>query len=639
MVNPVNATLEKAEPVKLADLKKGIRVPHEDFENALRFCDWTYHQLARGEFPKPYTSLDEFQLAIINSDRLLWSRCFLREPEDPDHNDPYNFFDYQEESIRYDGHAIHKDGSEVGKTREIVAYSLYEAMTTPNGSGLIAAPLQGHLDEIIEAMDEQLTWNPELGRTRHHPRIKGGWKKHPYHTWYFYGKSHRFKIDFRPSGHDGAAYRGIHATTFAVKDEAAKDKNKKQWSEFWRAMKPGCVARIYSVPDGDRSCEFYKLGERADRGLAPEADCKSEAVEANSDGEITNDTFKGAAKHIKNIRFRLFNWPKTLMPAPFWTPERKRFYIEQYGGEDSPEYKHNVLGTDGDPEYSVFPWEQLKPCVREISEYRFMRVIADSANDEVMVSGYRYQQSQGDDGPVSVPVSLLDEVYVKSGFFNYDEHHESDFRRLIKSFFNPVHGLKTGGADFGYSPDPTEIVVKNVIGKKERFVARLQLKSVTYDQQCQALDALDDCYGPMESISWGTDYGNAGSAVAHDLQGLPQYERKNYEDRLRGFSFESTTDNIDKDGDVIIDAKSGKPSKITMKELATDLMTKKIQRLETEYPADPDFAFYYPNHTQRKGKHRIYKNTDDHLIDAERCETLGRIFNNVTEDIFVGPGS
>jgi hypothetical protein len=268
-----------------------------------------------------------------------------------------------------------------------------------------------------------------------------------------------------------------------------------------------------------------------------------------------------------------------------------------------------------------------------------MRVIVDSANDEVMVSGYRYQQTQGDDGPVSVPVSLLDEVYVKSGFFNYDEHHESDFRRLIKSFFNPVHGLKTGGADFGYSPDPTEIVVKNVIGKKERFVARLQLKSVTYDQQCQALDALDDCYGPMESISWGTDYGNAGSAVAHDLQGLPQYERKNYEDRLRGFSFESTTDNIDKDGDVIIDAKSGKPSKITMKELATDLMTKRIQRLETEYPADPDFAFYYPNHTQRKGKHRIYKNTDDHLIDAERCETLGRIFNNVTEDIFVGPGS
>ena len=81
-----------------------------------------------------------------------------------------------------------------------------------------------------------------------------------------------------------------------------------------------------------------------------------------------------------------------------------------------------------------------------------------------------------------------------------------------------------------------------------------------------------------------------------------------------------------------------KPAKITMKELATDQLTKKIQRLETEFPADPDFAFYYPNHTVRKGKHRIYKNTDDHLIDADRCEMLGRLFNNQVEDIFEGPG-
>ncbi|MCP4259101.1 MAG: hypothetical protein GY774_16570 [Planctomycetes bacterium] len=642
----MSITLEKTEPIKIADLKKGIRVPCEHFEKALEFCDWTYHQLARGEFPEPYTSLEEFQLAIINTDPVLWVQAFLKEPEDPDHQDPYNLWDYQKESLRYPGHAIHKDGSEVGKTREIVGFCLYKAFTTPNGSGLIGAPLQGHLDEIIEAMDEQLTWNPDLGRSRQHPRIKGGWKKHPYHTWYFHGRTHRFKIDFRPSSHDGAAYRGIHARTFAIKDEAAKDKNKKQWSEFWRAMKPSCVARIYSVPDGDRSCEFYKLGQRACKGekssaLTEIGQASSLTPTNNSKQEhegAPNDSFKGAAKHIQNIRFRLFNWPKTFMPHPFWSAERKKFYIEQYGGEDAPEYKHNILGTDGDPEYSVFPWEHLKHCIREIQEYRFLKVLVDSANDDVIITGYKYGQIPGDNGPVPVPVCLLDEVYAKSGFFDYDEHHESDFRKLIKTFFNSVPGLKYGGGDFGFSPDPTELIVKNIIGKKDRYVARLQLKSVTYDQQCQALDALDDVYGPMESVSWGTDYGNAGSAVAHDLQGLPQYAHKDYEDRLRGFNFESTTDNIDEDGDSIIEARTGKPAKITMKELATDIMTKKIQRLETEYPADPDFAFYYPNHTVRKGKHRIYKNTDDHLIDAERCEILGRLFNNVVEDIFARAG-
>lgn len=630
------ATLEKPEPVKIEDLKKGILVPQRYFEKAMALCNWTYHQLARGEFPPPYTSLDEFQIAIIKSDRVLWAQSFLREPEDPDHKDPYNFFDYQEESIRYDGHTIHKDGSEVGKTREIVAFCLYEAITTQNGTGLIAAPQQTHLDEIIEAMEDQFTWNRDLGRARQHPRIKGGWKKHPHHAFYFYGKQHRFKIDFRPAGHDGEAYRGIHARTFAIVDEAAKKKNKKQWSEFWRAMKPGCVAKIYSVPDGDRSCEFYKLGQRAKNSLSS-LDSLNGSNDLNcSEKEVANDSIKNAAKHIKDIRFRLFNWPKTLMPAPYWSAERKKFYIEQYGGEDSPEYKHNVLGTDGDPEYSVFPWEQLKHCIREIPEYRFLKILVDSANDEVMVSGYKFHQAPGDNGPVSVPECMIDEVKVKSGFFDYNNGRESAFRVLIKQFFYSVPGLKSGGADFGYSPDPTEIVVKNIIGKKERFVARLQLKSVTYDQQCQALDALDDVYGPMESISWGTDFGNAGSAVAHDLQGLPQYAHKNYDDRLRGFSFESTTDNIDEEGETVIDSRTGKPAKITMKELATDHMTKKIQRLETEYPADPDFAFYYPNHTQRQGKHRIYKNTDDHLIDAERCERLGRLFNNVVEDIFEG---
>lgn len=638
----VTATLEKAEPIQIADLKKGVLVPQEHFESAMALYDWTYHQLARNEFPEPYSTLDQFQHAIIKADRVLWAQCFLREPEDPDHQDPYSFFGYQEESIRHDGHTVHKCGAETGKTREIVAYGLHGAITTSNGSALIAAPQQTHLEEIIEAMEDQFSWNPDLARARQHPRIKGGWKKHPHHAFYFYEKTHRFKIDFRPAGHDGEAYRGIHATTFAIVDEAAKKKNKKQWSEFWRALKPSCVAKIYSVPDGDRSCEFYKLGERARKGVVPTENQKSDPESSSGlnqkleEKEVTDGSFKGAAKHIKDIRFRLFKWAKTLMPAPFWSPERKKFYIEQYGGEDSPEYKHNVLGTDGDPEYSVFPWEQLRHCIREIPEYRYLKVLVDSANDEVMVSGYKYEQVPGDNGPVSVPVCLLDEVHVKSGFFDYDEHHESDFRRLIKSFFVTAHGLKIGGGDFGFSPDPTELLVSNVIGKKDREVARIQLRSVTYDQQCQALDALDDVYGPMESISWGTDFGNAGSAVTHDLQGLPQYAHKNYEDRLKGFSFESTTDNIDEDGEAIIDAKSGKPAKITMKELATDILTKKIQRLEIEFSADPDIAFFYPNHTVRKGKHRIYKNTDDHHIDSKRCQILGRLFNNVVEDIFVG---
>ena len=600
------------DPLSLADLKKGIVVPQKSFEAMLERLDWTWHQCARGEFPGKCTSLEEFQMAIIVDDPHLWCQAFLREPEDPDHQDPYNFFPYQVESLVYSGSTVHKCGAEVGKTREIVSWVMYRMFTVPNGSGLIGAPQQTHLEEIIEAMVDQFNWNPDLGfcLTRH--------KKHPHHAFYL---NNSFKLDFRPSGHDGEAYRGVHVRTFAIKDEAAKDKNKLQWSEFWRAMKPSAVARIYSVPDGDRSCEFFKLGQRA---------------EAFTQGDATGgDSLEGAAGHIKNMKFRLFQWPKTIMPEPFWSRERRKFYVEQYGGEDSPQYQHNVLGADGDPENTVFPWHQFRYCIKDVPEYRCLKILVDSGNHEVNVKAYRCAYEEGKNGPIPKTISLLDTVFPLSTFFDGDEDNPSEFVRLIKNTFLSVPGLKRSGADLGFSGDPSEITVKNIIGKKERMVARLFMKHVTYDQQCQAIDALDDVYGPMEALTWGTDFGNAGSAVAHDLQGLSMYADKEFEHRLRGFMFQATTDNVSEDGDPITDAKTGKPARITLKELATDILVKKMQRQELEYPPDPDIILYYTNHTVRMGdRQRIFKKEDDHLIDADRVQILAKILAEATEDLF-----
>lgn len=624
------------EPLFLADFKKGILVPRPAFEAWMERFDWTYHQLARHEYPPPFSSLDEFQLACVCDDPCLWCRFFLREPEDTDHQEPYNFWDYQIESLRYDGSTIHKCGAEVGKTREIVPKCLYLAFTRPNGSGLVGAPQQTHLEEIIEAMYDQLQWNPDLGKDLLR------WKKHPHHAFYF--KNH-FKIDFRPSGYDGEAYRGVHVRTFAIKDEAAKDKNKKQWSEFWRAMKPGCVAKIYSVPDGDRSCEFFRLAERAKRSPIPSPQASSPLVSASpassapsddpSDAPPAPDSFKDVSSYVKNLTFRLFQWPKTIMPFPYWSEERRRFYVEQYGGEDAPEYKHNVLGEDGDPENTVFPWHQLKHCIRDIPEYRALKVLVDSARNEVIITGYRCEYVLGQDGPIPQIAYLIDRAFTKGRFFALDESGESEFRRLIKSFFVSVSGLKRGGADLGFAGDPSELGVKLIIGHRERLVARLQMKHVTYDQQCQALDALDDIYGPLTSLKWGTDFGNAGSAVAHDLQGLPQYAHKQYEQRLTGFMFESTTGNIDEEGNPVIDAKTEEPAKIYLKELATDILVKKMQKQELEYPADPDIVLYYTNHTVRSGgKHRIFKKEDDHLIDMDRTQILSKLLGETMEDLF-----
>lgn len=596
-------------PINVSDLCKGIHIPKDTFEAVLESLDWSWHQVARGELPPPFESLSGFQLAIICDDPYLWCTSFLREPEDPDHKDPYNFFPYQLDSLRYSGSTIHKCGAEVGKTREIVAWVSWKMFTTPGGSGLIGAPQQTHLQEIIEALTDQIDWNPDLkSALRKH-------RKHPHHAFYL---RNGFKVDFRPSGHDGEAYRGVHVRTFAIKDEAAKDKNKKQWSEFWRALKPSAVAKIYSVPDGDRSCEFFKLAQRA-------SGKKAQELETIADEKL-----------LSNLSFRLFRWPKTIMPPPFWSDERRAFYVDQYGGEDAPEYQHNVMGDDGDPENTVFPWHQLKLCIKEIPEYRGMKVLVNSADNEVMIRGYRciMASAVGHD-PIAKTTMLIDDCYRASTFFDLDKDHDSEFTRLIRGFFESVPGAKRGGADLGFSGDPSELYVKSIIGKKERLVARLQMKHVTYDQQCQALNALDDVYGPKESIIWGTDFGNAGSAVAHDLQGLGIFAHKKYEDRLRGFMFESTTENVDEDGVPVIDAKTGKPARITLKELATDILVKKMQRQELEYPPDPDVVLYYTNHTVRTGqRHRIYKKEDDHMVDADRTQILAKLMSETVEDIF-----
>lgn len=592
---------------RLAGLGKEIVVPVEIFEKTLERLDWTWHQCGRGEFPAPFRSLEEFQLAIICSDRLLWCQAFLREPTDPDSGAPYNFFPYQIESLKCSTCVVHQDGAEVGKTREIVALALYFAFNYPNGSGFIGAPLQIHLDEIIDAMMEQMhTFNPALGKSL----VKH--KKQPYHQFTF---ANRFKIDFRPAGFDGNAYRGVHAETFGFVDEAAKKKNRPQWTEFWRALKPSATARIYSVPDGDRESEYYKLTMRA------------------SGKTDDNDKTGG-----DNYSWTLFRWGKDLMPPPFWTPERKRSFVELYGGEDSPGYRHNVRGEHGDPENTVFPWNQLRHCIRDIPEYRCLKVLVDSGRNEVIIEGYRCEYEVGADGPVPRHTILHEETANSVMFFELDGDGDNEFRRLIRSFFQVVPGLRRGGGDLGFSQDPTEIYVKNIIGKRERLVARLQLKQVTYDMQCQALDALDDLYGGAEQaapLHWGTDFGNAGSAVAHDLQGLQQYAEKCYEDRLKGFMFQSTTDNIDDEGETITDAKTGKPSKITLKELATDLITKKMQRQLLEYPPDQDIIMAYTNHTCRAGeRQRIYNKENDHLIDADRLQELAGVLGCDVEDLF-----
>lgn len=599
--------------IEMADLKKGVIIPQEFFGPWMQKFDWTYQQISRREFPEPFVSLDDFQLACICADPVLWCSIFMKDPDDPDRQ--WQFWDYQNESIRHEGNTLHECGAEVGKTREIVSYILYKAFTTFRGSGLVTAPMYTHVIEIVDALLEQLSLNPDLGKALILHR------KSPHHHMRF---SNGFKVDFRPTGFDGEALRGVHVKTFAIMDEAAKVKNPDIFKEFWRATKPGCAHKIYSTPDGDRSTVFFRLCQKA------------EGKAINEENGLSDNL------HLrKDLDFKKFHWSKMLMPPPFWAPERRRFYIEQYNGEDSPGYQQNVLGNWGDPENSVFPWYQFQRLLKQIPEYRCLKILVDASQGEASIFGAQYNsplpplKSRGGDevGGVTPQEQILCDRRIPLRDF--------DIRTEIKAFFSNIPGLKFGGADLGFSQDPTEIYIKLIIGRTHRLIGRVQLKGVSYDQQADAIDSLDDIFDSGEhKMGWGIDFGNAGSAVCHILQGQEAYFVKRYEDRLTGFQFGATYEAVDEDGEIIMDKHTGKPVKLTAKELSTDLLVKKMQRQEIEYPHDPDIMLFYPNHTYRESSHhRIYKKDDDHVIDADRALTLRIILPGEGRGGFFASGS
>lgn len=328
---------------------------------------------------------------------------------------------------------------------------------------------------------------------------------------------------------------------------------------------------------------------------------------------------------VKDRSFRLFNWRKTEQPYPFWSPERRRHYIDLYGGEDSAGYRRNILGEDGDPEHAVFQWHQFSKCLKDIPDYRVLKVLVDEGAATVSIFAAHYKVIYGENGSKEGREEILEDRTIEKSKF--------DIAAVLKTVFSPVPGLTYMGGDLGYSVDPTELGVRLVLGKTWRSIARLQLKGVSYDLQADAIDAMDDIFSPN---GIGLDFGNAGSAVCHILQKPENYKGKHYGEKVTGYQFAEAYDDMDETGAVIIDKKTDKPKRKPAKELATDILVKKMQRQEWEVPFDPDYINQFPSHTSREGsKHRIFSKDNDHLIDCERVCTLKMVLpDNAAEDLF-----
>lgn len=574
----------------------------------------SWQQLERGEIfgeGRPFDDLDEFQHYLICDDPVRWAECHLIEkPEDGGRF--WRFFDYQKPALRWPRSLVLKCGAETGKSRHLIAKIAYrwDADVT-TGSQLLAASQDGQLDLLYEDLRYYLEAHPRLRNQIDDAKTK----VKPYRKLV---NRNGNVLYLRPAAADGEAFRGIHVNLGAYYDEAAKADNPRIFLEFFRSVKPtlaeGPSSRpaptdIVSVPDGRRDTEFFRLAE----GATP--------VRWDPEHpEATDEQLQVLASAPNAVP--CFNWRKPFMPPPFWSSERKQRYVQEWGGIDSPGYQQNVLGEDGDPSGSVFPWPIFARALQPSTDYRALRLLWDESAGVIHLDVYRVD-------PGYSPAGRASELDPEAGaavspilWIVRDEEiplASFDLEQVLAHYLPPSDEPMVTGGDLGASDDPSEFLWYSVNGGRRRLVRRIQLKRFPYPVQRELITLAGALVDPR--YGWGIDATGVGTAVEHEIRSQDPRTGAN----LSGFVMNaSTLARSPETGEVLLDPDTGAERRVSYKELGTQLLEHAFQHTLLELPCDPDLMDQFPGHKARitDGGKRVFDKTHDHLVDASRVALL-----------------
>lgn len=167
--------------------------------------------------------------------------------------------------------------------------------------------------------------------------------------------------------------------------------------------------------------------------------------------------------------------------------------ILQYGGEDSEDFIHYVLGQHGKPVFALFDRALMK-----VETYPVYKLVIDGIKSE-------------DIGEI---ISRLEA-----------------FPNVTDENYGVIFGI-----DLGYT-EPTAITIMYLDGKDRiKFHGRIKLNKVSYPIQEKLIDFLDTKFNPL---ILGIDRGNAGIALIQNLEEGKDYVHKNYKNRLYPVEFSS----------------------------------------------------------------------------------------------------
>ena len=266
---------------------------------------------------------------------------------------------------------------------------------------------------------------------------------------------------------------------------------------------------------------------------------------------------------------------------PRFTEEDRQRALEMYGGEESDDYIHLVLGQHGKPVFSLFDRAAMS-----IESYPIWKMKIDGAQIQNNLAEY---------------FTLL------AGLPSLES--KRDFCIM--------------GVDLGYT-EPTAIVVLYMDSKNRlRFHARIELNKVNYFIQEKIIDWLDTKFNPTIIA---IDEGSAGKSVIPRLTDHEDFIHKNFKDKIATINFSSWISlGFDADGNEI--KNKTKPFAVSILQdytvngrliySSTDLeMIVELERMT--YTKTPSGDIVYRTLTDRGGKRG-----EDHFTSALLCMALG----------------
>lgn len=227
----------------------------------------------------------------------------------------------------------------------------------------------------------------------------------------------------------------------------------------------------------------------------------------------TQQTYCGVPNNLRNMTLyqldqKAGNFKKYRIPAPnnpYWTYEDHIEALKRYNGEEDDRFQNLVLGRWGAASYQVINRESIIIEPFDFYSYRY------SAQDKAKGKTYREALSLPKLPKMDAAILAVDTGFV----------------------------------------DPTIIQLMGMLGGKWRTYARWKLNRIDFPEQEQILDWIATNYAvPRIAIDIGA--GGGGAGISQSLIARPEYDGKNYKDRLIPVNFaESIAAGTSMDGEAI----------------------------------------------------------------------------------------